>query len=61
MLMMHTLNCALHTKKNPLSQLLFARLLHELFHQYEASKLRLTIVDQKQVRSAGYIKTQPQN
>ena len=31
------------------------------FHHYEASELRLTIVDQRQVRSAGCIKTQPQN
>ena len=31
------------------------------FHHYKASELRLTIVHQKQVRSAGCIKTQPQN
>ena len=59
--MMHTLDRALHTKKIPCLSFYLQDYCMNFFHHYEASELRLIIVDQKQVRSAGCIKTQPQN
>ena len=61
MLMMRTLDRALHTKKILCHNFFLQDYCMNFFHHYGASELRLTIVDQKQVRSAGCIKTQPQN